>query len=377
MRSTTATTPNSDSGPGALFLGAIRGWDRFWFSPQDPTTLCWIRLCAGLVVLYVHLTYSWQLLSYVGPEAWIDKIGADYIIREAPVNKLDIGWDDTIQEDPYQKGNYYWSIYYHVTSPGWIIAIHVFFLTAMLLFALGLWTRYTAALSWAGAICYVHRASSTVFGLDTMMMIVLLYLLIGPSGAVLSLDRWWKTRQARLKGEEPEEVKPSLSANFAIRLIQVHFCVIYFAAGTSKLLGSTWWSGTALNLVMLNPEFAPMDYGPYFHFLKFLATHRWLWESFMAFNIVGTLFLELGFPFLVWDMRWRWAAICGAVLLHTGIALFMGLTSFSLIMLCMLCSFIPPEVVREQVNRLCEFAGRLLTRKADAEAASRDLVLTR
>ena len=54
-------------------LGSLlRGWDRFWFSRMDPTTLCFIRLCCGLLTFYVHLTYSWGLLSYVGPEAWID-----------------------------------------------------------------------------------------------------------------------------------------------------------------------------------------------------------------------------------------------------------------------------------------------------------------
>ena len=200
MRSVTAPTPRSDAGPTSLLVDAVRGWDRFWFSPLDPTTLCFIRLCTGLVVFYVHLTYSWGLLSYIGPEAWIDKDSADYIIRKAPVYGLGLSWDDPLKVDPTQKGNYYWSIYFHVTEPGWIVALHVGFLAVMLMFALGLWTRYTAALTWAGAMCYVQRASSTVFGLDTMMMIVLLYLMIGPSGAVLSLDRWLEKRRARLEG---------------------------------------------------------------------------------------------------------------------------------------------------------------------------------
>src|SRR5262249_49300377 len=141
----------------------------------------------------------------------------------------------------------------------WIVASHVFFLCSMLLFALGLWTRLSGALAWVGAMCYVQRASSTVFGLDTMMMIALLYLNVGPSGAALSLDRWLQKRRARRLGEPEPAVEPSRVANFAIRLTQVHFCIIYLATGTSKLLGTSWWSGTALNLVLLNPSFAPMD----------------------------------------------------------------------------------------------------------------------
>ena len=97
----------------------------------------------------------------------------------------------------------------------------------------------------------------------------------------------------------------------------------------------------------------------------------------MACNIIGTLFLELGFPFLVWDRRWRWMAICGAVMLHTGIALFMGLTTFSLMMLCMLASFVPPEVMREQITSLSSRIAGLFARKAEAAVNPRDLVLTR
>jgi hypothetical protein len=352
----------------------VQGWDRFWFRPQDPTTLGFIRLCAGLVIFYVHLTYSWGLLSYVGPEAWMDDEMANYIRKDVPVYSVGPGWDEELQVAG--KGNYYWSVFFHVKQTGWIIAFHVFFLTMMLLMSLGLWTRYTLALSWIGAMSYVQRASSTVFGLDSMMMIVLFYLMIGPSGAAFSLDAWLRKRRERRQGLEPTDAEPSFAANFAIRLIQVHFCIIYLASGTSKLLGSTWWSGTSLNFVMLNAEFAPMHYAPYFQTLKFMAGHRWLWETFMAFNIVGTILLEIGLPFLIWNPRCRWALICGSVLLHTGIAVFMGLTTFSLIMICMVSSFIPPEVIKQMAARLSDRVARLLASRREA-ARSRELLLTR
>jgi hypothetical protein len=60
-----------------------------------------------------------------------------------------------------------------------------------------------------------------------------------------------------------------------------------------------------------------------------------------------TLCLEIGFPFLVWYRPLRWLMVIGAVLLHTGIALFMGLTGFSLMMLALLVAFIPPSTVRQ------------------------------
>jgi hypothetical protein len=169
-------------------------------------------------------------------------------------------------------------------------------------------------------------------------------------------------------------------ANFVTRLIQVHLCIIYLAGGTSKLLGSTWWSGNSLNLVVLNPEFAPMDHPLYFALMKALASHRWLWEVVMSGGILSTLLLEVGFPFLVWDRRWRWVCVCGSVCMHTGIALIMGLTTFSLMMIVMVSAFIPPEVIARLLERWRGTGQRWLGARRPPAAApgpKGELVLSR
>src|SRR5262249_31267118 len=265
-------------------------------------------------------------------------------------------WDGNYVE--VAKGNYYWSIYYHVTDPTWVVAIHVFFLVNMLAFALGLGTRYTGAITWLGTMSYVHRANSTVFGVDTMMVILLMYLQTGRAGATLSLDRLIRKWRARRAGLPIPEVQPSYAANFAIRLMQVHFCIVYLASGTSKLLGSTWWSGTSLNLVMLNASFAPMDKGPYMWVMRTMAKHRWLWETFMSFSIIFSVLLETCFAFLIWDRRWRWPLICASVMLHLGIGVFMGLVTFSLMMMIFVCSFVPPEIVQRMATNVQGWCDR-------------------
>jgi len=92
----------------------------------------------------------------------------------------------------------------------------------------------------------------------------------------------------------------------------------------------------------------------YMDFLTFLCQHRWLWECFMSGGAAFTLFIELGFPFLVWIKETRWLMLTGAVLLHTGIGLFMGLVTFSLMMLCLVLAFVPPEASRMLLNRIAE-----------------------
>lgn len=358
------TTPPAEDSQSLFGFGydVWKGWEAFWFKPADPTALCFMRICAGLLVFYLHLTYSWDLLGYIGPEAWVDQDCAYYMTREIPIYCPGGDWSDAAVK--IDNGNYYWSVFFHVTDPRWLVALHVGFLGCMLLFALGLWTRVTSVLTWVAAMCYVQRASSTVYGVDTMVMIALFYLMIGPCGAVLSLDRWLEKRRARLKGEPVPEVEPSVAANFALRLFQVHFCVIYLATGTSKLLGVTWWSGTALNYVVLNSSFAPMDQLPYYNLMKFLASHRWLWETLMTLGIGFTLLVEISFPFLVWNPRWRWVMVCCSILLHTGIGLSMGLVSFSLMMMVMVLSFVPGELIAGWCDGVVGAVGRLGSRAA-------------
>src|SRR5262249_35786386 len=50
----------------SLLWPAIRGWDAFWFSPMDPTSLACIRILCGVLTFYVHVCYCWDLMGYVG-----------------------------------------------------------------------------------------------------------------------------------------------------------------------------------------------------------------------------------------------------------------------------------------------------------------------
>src|SRR5688572_27161852 len=108
--------------------------------------------------------------------------------------------------------------------------------------------------------------------MDTMMNILLFYLMIGNSGGALSLDRLiarYRAARASLRrgGTIDDATRaylasppPSKSAGFAVRLIQVHFCFIYVAAGLAKLKGAAWWDGRAFWDVAVNPEFTLLQY---------------------------------------------------------------------------------------------------------------------
>jgi len=262
------------------------------------------------------------------------------------------------------KGQNSWSIWYHVTNPTAMYVIHSAFLAVMVMFTLGLFTRVTSVLTWMAALCYVHRTSQVLFGMDVMMNICLTYLMFAPCASVLSLDRWLAVRKARRQLEEARRTgkdtrsfeailsgpAPSVSANFVTRLFQVHFCFIYMAAGLSKLKGNAWWNHTALWGTIANPEFSPTVFAPYRWALTQLCEFRSLWELFMTGGVVFTLILEIGLPFLIWRPRLRPYLIIALVLFHTVIAIFMGLTVFGLFMMTLGMSFLSPEVVRRWID---------------------------
>src|SRR5579884_733522 len=353
---------------------AARAVERFFFEPSDPTTLGLMRIFAGILILYVQLVYCIGLTDYFGPYAWISNDVTKFVRTDNPIQGPPSGWKDGWESDgEWMKGQSMWSIYYHVEDPKWIWVIHLSIMVVMLLFTVGLWTRVTSVLTWIGSLMYLHRIMQPgmLFGMDTMTNIGLFYLMFAPCGAALSLDRWLKVRRERQRlGSKyvPQPPEPMVSATFATRLLQMNFCLIYFAAGTSKLMGTSWWNGTAPNGFLLNYSFAPFDVPAYVDFLERLVKHRFLWELFCAIGVVGTLFLELGFPFLVWNRHTRWFMVCGSVVFHTLIALLMGLVTFSLMMLVLVLAFVPPEAVRQTLESWSAQLQQLWQKRTSGEA---------
>jgi hypothetical protein len=320
-----------------------------------------MRIFAGLIMLYVHFGYALALSSYVGPDAWMNNrpLG-EFLRHETEFYAPKWDWQRPTDKEPavelVGRGQPLWSVYFHVEDPVWIGVIHGAVTLTALLFTIGFSTRITSVMTWAAGVMYINRANSSLFGMDTMTNLALLYLMIGPCGAVLSVDRWLEVRRFR-KEHGPDEPLPPVrlvSATFATRLVQINFCFIYLMAGMSKLLGATWWNATAPNLVLLNYSFAPFQVGLYTKLIAWLAGHRLLWEIIMTAGVLFTFWTELGVPFLIWNKTMRWFMICCSALLHLQIGLVMGLVTFSLIMLVLLLAFIPPEVTEQVLGRLGE-----------------------
>ncbi|HVK11427.1 MAG TPA: hypothetical protein VM597_21840, partial [Gemmataceae bacterium] len=182
------------------------------------------------------------------------------------------------------------------------------------------------------------------------------YLMVGPSGAAFSVDalraRYRASRAVMGSGRPVAWAdavltgpQPSWLANFAVRMFQVHFCLIYMSAGAAKLKGPAWWNHQAGWMTLVNPEFGPIRYQAYEAVVRGLAEYRPLISVICAGIVLYTILLQLAFPFVVWTKA-RPLVVAGSILLHTGIAAFMGLCVFSLYMCTLLLAYFPAKLVR-------------------------------
>lgn len=297
-----------------LWAAALEGWDHFWFTSADPATLGLIRICAGAMLFWTHLVWSVDLTGWLGPHG-----------RLTPAfNAL------------HHNSFFGWSYLNWITDPTLLWIAHVIALIVLAMFTLGLFTRVTSLLTLLITISYAHRAAGTLFGLDQINGLLALYLAVGPCGAAFSLDAWLWPKWA---SDGLGAGQGSVLANLAIRLIQVHMCVVYFFAGTGKLAGVTWWDGTAIWGSLASYEYQTLD-------CTWLAAWPW------AINFLThlTVFWEVTYPFLVWP-RWTrpiWVAL--SIPLHLGIAIALGMVEFGLIMIVGNMAFLSPELVREMVG---------------------------
>ena len=260
----------------------------------------------------------------------------------------------------YRVGSPIFSLWFHITDPTSMAIAHGVILLIMFLFAIGFCTRVTSILTWLAAISYIHRNQQVLFGMDTMMNILLIYLMIGNSGAALSVDRLIARYRAaknslrRTGGIDAvtrqflDKPPDSVTAGLALRLLQVHFCFIYMAAGLSKLKGGAWWNTTAYWDTLVNPEFTLIHYHWYEWMVRQMVQERPIYAIAAALGVAFTLVAEIGLPFLVWTRLRPYIVIMG-FMLHAGVAIFMGLWIFSLLMMTMLLGYIPGCCIRERL----------------------------
>ncbi|MEY2481785.1 MAG: hypothetical protein QOK24_313 [Verrucomicrobiota bacterium] len=192
------------------------------------------------------------------------------------------------------------------TSVYIVFAIYAFSLICLIL---GFLTRLSAAVAWICLLAACATAMASAYGVDAFGIIGLFYCVVMP------VSSCWALTPQRI-GTAP------WATSLSIRFVQLHLCVVYLASGYFKMRGSQWWTGEAMWRVLRMPEFRQYDLG---------------WLSNVPLVFVGmswfTLLIETGYPLMIWHRTIGRAWFICIIMMHAGIAIFMGLWVFSAAMI--------------------------------------------
>lgn len=323
-------------------------WEDFWLKPASPLVPGLLRWLLGGMLVYTHYVWGLELNRFFGPQG---------LMQAAVVGD-------------YQSTQFVPSLWWAV-GPEMQPLVHSLLLLVLLLFTLGVATPVTSVAALVITISNSHRAPLANYGLDQILSMLTLYLTIAGAGGAFSVDRflisWWKRKFSNNQSSSQVSfwVGPKTSrACLGLRLIQVHYCIIYFFAGTSKLQGETWWTGEAMWLSLANREYQSWD-------MTWLAYHPRLTE----FLTHLTILWEISFAYLVWYRSIRLPYLLLGAGMHMGIVLFLGMPTFGLIMIYGYLAFLPAEWFTRAWLAICQSPQRAVQQGLQALIPQRETAI--
>lgn len=178
------------------------------------------------------------------------------------------------------------------------------YITALLFLLFGIFTRYAAGVALIFQLIIFRSFAPFNYGYDFFLTMSLFYCLVFPVGNFFSID-------AKI-------FKRSQDVNFNYRrVLQLHLAIAYFFSGIAKGLDVGWWNGNSLWKAVASVDNTFYSIPPVF----------------LLIAGIGTVLLEFSYPFLVLKKITKKYALTAIILMHSGIAIIMGLYAFSAIMI--------------------------------------------
>ncbi|MEN3368260.1 MAG: hypothetical protein V7609_403 [Verrucomicrobiota bacterium] len=275
---------------------------KFFCAPQSPAPLGVFRLLMAGLALYQALLWYGDWPAFFGPDAWVQWEISRALGQEWQIHLLHIA--GFLMQFGFSADQsvtiFYWA--------------YVTFLVGLLL---GWHTRVAAFLVCASHWVIMNTVPMFVYGLDIFLQIALFYLMVMPVAKAYSLDLW----QGRVSP------LPSWGVTLSRRVLQIHLCLVYISSGYEKVLSPAWWSGNVIWRSLVQPDFRQYDF-------TWLARFPWL----AMLSSWFTMAVETGYCVAMWVPRLRVFWMAGIIVLHLGIALFLGLGLFGLIMILLTIS---------------------------------------
>jgi len=296
--------------------GLFQTWSRFWFTPTAPTSLHVIRVLAGILFIAWLLPFAGHIDSLFSLEGWFDQLAYTQGLekpRLSPEQEALIPPEERVGPLEPVIG---WSLLFVKAvggNPAVLTAVYWSALAVFALFALGVATRLTAVLTWVAVVSFTANPAILYDG-DSYLLVLAFYLMVG---YVLLGQRTpglsWVGRLVGTGDTLPflrrgEGVRPSLAANLALRLLQVHLAIIMVTSGLHKLQFGDWWGGLALWYPLYPAGQATLDQA------REYAGQSTSYLFFLSIGAYAVLFWQIGFPLFAWRPAWRPVLLLGALI---------------------------------------------------------------
>lgn len=209
-------------------------------------------------------------------------------------------------------------------SNSFVLAIIAVCSSASLTMLLGLYSRTSSFVVWITYLILMRSDPLISDGGDNVLQICLLFLVFTRCGDRLSIDALRKKKRAA-------SIYSRVFSNGAWLLIVIQTMVLYATSGLAKVPGESWRSGEAIAFTLRSVEYSPWP-----------SFNEWISSLHTPLVVAAytTVLLQVYFPFLVLNKRTKGITIIAMMLFHLGIGLFMGLTSFAIVMIATEMCFI-------------------------------------
>lgn len=149
------------------------------------------------------------------------------------------------------------------------------------------------------------------YGFDYFTTLCFFYILIFPTNKYFSLDKKFRFKQYYLFDDK-----------YALLIIKIHVCIMYFFAGFDKLIGYNWRNGESMWRVLTEYNNTNLYDFKRLYNTPFFYISGWV-----------TIIFEMLYPIFINIKKTRLFWLISIILLHLFIALILGLSYFSLIMI--------------------------------------------
>ncbi len=269
----------------------------FFTRPHHPAPLGIFRVLIASFVLVQAAFWYHDWLAFFGPDAWVQwEISRAMVINiSIHISQVAEGFEHLGLDGDQAVMLFFWI--YTVGAVGLLV---------------GLFTRFWACLVWLCHYIMICSIDPYIYGVDIFLQIALFYIMIMPVARAFSLDAYFKR----------VSTNATWTVTLSLRVLQIHLCLAYLSAGYEKMLAAGWWDGNVLWRSLVQPDFREFE-------LTWLADSPWILMLLSWFTMV----VETGYCIGMWVPRVRVFWLAAIISLHAGIALFLGLWLFALIMI--------------------------------------------